>query len=118
MSGIRVYPLREPRSGRRYSVLKVMTESGLVGFGECEAVSSSDLARATQIVTGKPATGYEVIRQQLLPLPGLQAAVNVALLDILGRKAKAPNDIAGVSTSYSKGAIRIRSSSRLTRQTH
>jgi galactonate dehydratase len=41
-------------------------------------------------VTGKPATGYEVIRQQLLPLPGLQAAVNVALLDILGRKAKAP----------------------------
>jgi galactonate dehydratase len=90
VSGMRVYPLREPRSGRRYSVLKVLTESGLVGFGECEAVSSSDLARATQIVTGKPATGYEVIRQQLLPLPGLQAAVNVALLDILGRKAKAP----------------------------
>ena len=71
-------------------MLKVVTESGLVGFGECEAVSSADLARATQIVTGKPATAYEVIRQQLLPLPGLQAAVNVALLDILGKKAKAP----------------------------
>ncbi|MSO24181.1 MAG: hypothetical protein EXQ58_13255 [Acidobacteria bacterium] len=31
-----------------------------------------------------------VIRQQLLPLPGLQAAINVALLDILEKKAKAP----------------------------
>ena len=90
VSGIRVYPLREPRSGRRYSVLKIMTESGLAGFGECEPVSSADLARATQIVSGRPATAYEVIRQQLLPLPGLQAAVNVALLDILGKKAKAP----------------------------
>ena len=90
VSGIRVHPLREPVSGRRYTVLKVLTESGLFGFGECEAVSTADLAKATQIVTGKPATAYEVIRQQLLLLPGLQAAVNVALLDILGKKAKAP----------------------------
>src|SRR5262245_21345339 len=82
VSGMRVYPLREPRSGRRYSLLKVVSESGLSGFGECEAVSASDLAKATQIVVGKPATGYEVIRQQLLPLPGLQAAINVAMLDI------------------------------------
>jgi galactonate dehydratase len=71
-------------------VLKVVSESGLVGFGECEAVSATDLAKATQIVTGKPATAYEVIRQQLLPFPGLQAAINVALLDILGKKAKVP----------------------------
>lgn len=90
VSGIRVYPLREPGSGRRYSVVKLVTESGLVGFGECEAVSAAELAKATRIVTGKPATAYEVIRQQLLPLPGLQAAINVALLDILGKKAKAP----------------------------
>jgi len=90
VSGIRVYPLREPISGRRYTVLKVETESGLFGFGECEAVSSVDLRKVTQIVSGKPATAYEVIRQQLLLIPGLQAAVNVALLDILGKKAKAP----------------------------
>ena len=90
VSGIRVYPLREPISGRRYTVLKIVTESGLFGFGECEAVSSADLGKMTQIVTGKPATAYEVIRQQILPLLGLQAAVNVALLDILGKKAKAP----------------------------
>ena len=90
VSDIRVYPLREPRSGRRYCVLKIVTKSGLAGFGECEAVSSADLAKATRIVTGKPATAYEAIRQQMLPLPGLQAAVNVALLDILGKKTKAP----------------------------
>lgn len=90
VSGIHVYPLREPISGRSYTVLKVLTESGFFGFGECESVSSADLAKATQTVTGKPATAYEVIRQQLLPLPGLQAAINVALLDILGKKAKAP----------------------------
>jgi len=90
VSGIRVYSLREPRSGRRYTVLKVATESGHFGFGECEAVSAAELAKATQVATGKPATAYEVIRQQLLALPGLQAAINVALLDILGKKAKAP----------------------------
>jgi L-alanine-DL-glutamate epimerase-like enolase superfamily enzyme len=77
-----VYPAERP-------LLKIVTESGLAGFGECEAVSA-EMAKAAQIVTGKPATAYEVIRQQLLPLPGLQAAINVALLDILGKKAKAP----------------------------
>jgi galactonate dehydratase len=53
-------------------------------------VSAAELAKATRIVTGKPATAYEVIRQQLLQLPGLQAAINMALLDVLGKKAKAP----------------------------
>ncbi|MCI0420322.1 MAG: hypothetical protein L0312_14040 [Acidobacteria bacterium] len=90
VSGLRVYPLREPVSGRRYTVLKVQTASGTFGFGECDGASSADVARTAQIVTRKPATAYEVIRQQLLLLPGLQAAINVALLDIIGKKAKAP----------------------------
>ena len=90
LAGIRVYPLREPRSGRRYTVLKVLTESGHFGFGECEPLSAPELAKAMQVATGKPATAYEVIRQQLLALPGLQAAINMALLDILGKKTKAP----------------------------
>src|SRR5262245_1124835 len=90
VSSIRAYPLREPISGRRYTVIKAVTESGLAGYGECEAVSSADLGKITQMAVGKPATAYEPIRRELLPLPGLQAALNMALLDILGKKAKAP----------------------------
>ena len=90
MSVLRLYPLREPVSGRRYTLLKIVTESGLVGMGECGEVSAADFAKATRIVAEKPATAYEVIRQHLLPWPGLQAAVNMALLDILGKKAQAP----------------------------
>jgi galactonate dehydratase len=90
VSTVRAFSLREPVSRRSYTVLKVATESGVVGFGECEAVSSAELAKAIQTVVGKPATAYEVIRQQLHPLPGLQAALNMALLDILGKIVKAP----------------------------
>jgi hypothetical protein len=32
---IRHFPVREPVSGNRYSVLKVMTRSGLIRWGEC-----------------------------------------------------------------------------------
>jgi galactonate dehydratase len=90
VSSLRAYPLREPISGRKYVVLKIATASGLAGFGECEALSTSDLAAAQQLLIGKPATAYEALRQQLLRLPSLQAAVNIALLDILGKQAKAP----------------------------
>jgi galactonate dehydratase len=39
---------------------------------------------------GKPATAFEVLRQSLLTIPNLQAAINMALLDVVGRFVKAP----------------------------
>lgn len=87
---VRTYRLLEPDSGRRYTVVKVQTASGLTGFGEGRPVSHDDFLRARSLLLGKPATAYEVIRQQLTGMPGLQAAVNIALLDLIGKQAKAP----------------------------
>jgi galactonate dehydratase len=87
---LEAYPLREPVSGRRYTVIRIQTHSGLIGFGECGSVSADDLARAKPVVLGKPATAYEIVRRQLGAVPNLQAAVNIALLDIVGKWSKAP----------------------------
>ncbi len=82
--------LREPVSGRSYSVVKIQTRSGLVGYGECAGASIADLARVKALVVGIQATAYEVARRRLAGLPGLQAAVNMALLDLLGKSRRVP----------------------------
>jgi galactonate dehydratase len=90
VTALEAYPLREPVSGRRYTVVRVQTNSGLIGFGECGSVSVEDLARVRPLVLGKPATAYETVRRQLSAVSNLQAAVNIALLDIVGKWSKAP----------------------------
>jgi galactonate dehydratase len=87
---LEAYPLREPVSGRRYTIIRVQTHSGLTGFGECGPVSVGDLAKTRPLVLGKTATAYEMVRRQLEGVPNLQAAVNIALLDIVGKWSKAP----------------------------
>jgi len=90
VTDVATYPLREPVSGRRYTVVRLQTQSGLTGFGECGSVSGEDLAKAKLVVVGKPATACEIVRRQLSTVPSLQAAVNIALLDIVGKSSKAP----------------------------
>ena len=90
IADLRAYPLQEPVSGRRYTVIRLRTKSGLEGYGECSGVTAAELARARETLSGKPATAFEVIRPQLAALPGVQAAVNMALLDIVGKIARAP----------------------------
>lgn len=90
VTGLRAYRLREPGSGRSYTVIKITTQSDLSGFGECGVASSEDVAKARQILIAMPATAYEVARQRLVSLPRLQAAVNMALLDLLGQFTHAP----------------------------
>ncbi|MBI4659214.1 MAG: mandelate racemase/muconate lactonizing enzyme family protein [Verrucomicrobia bacterium] len=85
-----MFPLVEPVSRRRYTVLKVQTKSGIVGYGETVVVHPEDLELAKQLVLGRAATAYEVLRQGLAAFPSLQAAVNMALLDILGQFSRAP----------------------------
>lgn len=82
--------MREPAGGRRYTVVRLATGSGLRGYGECISVSPAELARARRLVAGLPETAYEAVRQRLAALPNLQAAVNIALLDIAGKLARAP----------------------------
>jgi galactonate dehydratase len=90
VSEIKAYPLREPVSRRAYAVLEVQTKGGLTGYGECPAAAPEALALAKQAAVGQAATSYEVIGRQLAANPGMQAAVGMALLDIVGKYTKAP----------------------------
>lgn len=90
ISAVSSFPLREPASRRRYTILELQTKSGLTGYGECREISSDHLAQARQSVVGWAATAFEVLRHQLESLPGVQAALNMALLDLLGKSVRAP----------------------------
>lgn len=87
---LHLFPLREPSSGRRYAVLKLETRSGLVGFGECRSATRQEFAETERIAAGTPVTNYEVLRLRLAHVPALQAAVNLACLDVVGQQSKAP----------------------------
>jgi len=90
ISAIEVWPLREPKSGRQYTVVRVDTRSGVRGYGECGPVTPRELDAARQAIAGSAASAYEVIWRRLEGVPGIRAGVDIALLDILGRYAKAP----------------------------
>jgi len=83
---IRHFPLREPASGNRYSLLKITTRSGLTGWGECGFDSTADLKALQSAWIGKPANAYATIP----PTTPFRAALDIALLDILGKAANAP----------------------------
>ena len=83
---IRHFPLREPVSGNRYSFLRITTRSGLVGWGECGYDSTADLKTLQSAWIGKPANAYATIP----PSTPFRAALDIALLDILGKAANAP----------------------------
>jgi galactonate dehydratase len=91
ITALRDFPLREPVSGRTYTVIKVQTRGGLEGYGECGSVTAAELAQALKIVRGKEASQFETVRFQLKSTPsGLAAALNMAMLDLVGRSVKAP----------------------------
>jgi galactonate dehydratase len=88
IAGLRGWRLREPSSGRRYTVVRLETRSGLAGYGEGGPVKGSDISEARPLVLGKAATDLELVRLQLAGSPAIEAAVNNALLDILGKSTK------------------------------
>src|SRR6185369_5266207 len=91
ITALRHYPLREPVSGRIYTVIKLQTRGGLEGYGECASVTATDLAQTVKAVVGKEATQFETVRFQLKSTSsGLAAALNMAMLDLVGRSVKAP----------------------------
>src|SRR5665213_4363738 len=72
---IRHFPLREPVSGNRYSLLKITTRSGLIGWGECGFDPNADFKAVQSAWTGKPANTYATIP----PLTPFRAALDIAL---------------------------------------
>lgn len=87
---VRWYPVREPVSRRRYTVVRLMTSSGLVGYGECGPIDRSEMREAAEAVVEQDASAYEVIRSRAAQLVRARAAIDMALLDIMGRRAGAP----------------------------
>jgi galactonate dehydratase len=83
---IRWFPVREPVSGNRYAILRVKTRSGLTGWGECAQASPQDARALENTWAGRPATLYAAIDASS-PLGG---ALDMAMLDILGKACRAP----------------------------
>jgi len=83
---IRHFPLREPVSGARYSLLRVKTRSGLTGWGECAFDPAADMKSLESAWIGKPVHTYAAIK----PLTPFAAALDIALLDIVGKACNAP----------------------------
>jgi len=83
---IRHFPLREPVSGNRYSLLRVKTRSGVAGWGECAFDPTADFKALEAAWVGRPANAYATI----MPSTPFRAALDIALLDILGKAANAP----------------------------
>jgi galactonate dehydratase len=90
ITSLRGWRLREPVSQRRYTVIRIETRGGLTGYGEGGPVKGIDISDTRPMVVGKLASDLELVRLQLAGWPALEAAVNNALLDILGKSTKAP----------------------------
>src|SRR5262245_32962941 len=82
----RASPVREPDSGRTYTIVRLKTRSGLTGYVECGRVTPADIEKARAKLTGRPATAYAVTTTGTT----LDGAINMALLDISAKAAGAP----------------------------
>jgi galactonate dehydratase len=83
---IRHFPLREPTSGKTWSVLRVKSRSGLTGWGECQFDPAADFKALQSAWVGRAANTFATIT----PATPFAAALDMALLDIMGKAANAP----------------------------
>jgi galactonate dehydratase len=87
ITDIRHFPIREPVSKTRYSFLRVTTRAGVIGWGECKhQPNAADLNMLQSTWLGRQAHAYATIP----PSNPFRAALDIAMLDILGRAANAP----------------------------
>ena len=90
ITGLRGWRLREPVSGRRYTVVRLETRGGLTGYGEGGPARAADILDARAALGGRTANETEFVRHRLTALPPMEAAVSNAMLDILGKSTKIP----------------------------
>jgi len=88
ISSAAAFRVREPSGGRSYAILRLETRSGLRGYGECPTMLAAELEQVRSVLAGKPATAFEVVGRDIGRCIG--AAVNMALLDILGKSTATP----------------------------
>jgi galactonate dehydratase len=90
ITALRAWRLREPGSGRRYTVIRIESRGGEIGYGEGGPVPAAGITEAKAAVIGRRATEAEFIRHRLASLPAMEAAVNNAFLDLLAKSTNAP----------------------------
>lgn len=81
--------VREPGGTRVYGMLRLAARGGAAGWGEGPPLTSAQLAHVRETVVGQPVHAYKVLHTRLAGHAGA-AAVDMALLDALGRMSKAP----------------------------
>ena len=87
---VRAWRLREPDSGRRYTIVRVASKTGVTGFGEGGPIKAADFADVRAALVDKRATALEFVRHRFAETPALEAAIGNALLDLSARVADVP----------------------------
>lgn len=90
MIALDAFPVREPVSKRAYTCLRLRTRSGATGFGECSRITPTDLTTLRGAIAGNPASSFESIRRGLMVSSPAMAALDMAMLDLLGKFTNAP----------------------------
>jgi galactonate dehydratase len=90
IASLRGWRLREPSSGRRYTVLRLETAGGLVGYGEGGPATAPEMLEARTAAVGRRVNETEFIRHRLAAQPAMEAAVSAAFFDLLGKSTKTP----------------------------
>jgi galactonate dehydratase len=90
ITSFRAWRIKEPVSGRRYTVVKLQSQSGNSGYGEGGPASGLEIAEARGAVTGRRATESEFVRSRFAKVPALEAAVSNAMLDLVSRSREIP----------------------------
>ncbi len=90
ITNLRAWRLREPASRRRYTVVRVESRGGATGYGEGGPARAGEIAEAKNAVVGRRATEAEFVRLRLTTMPAMEAAINNAFLDLLGKTTSVP----------------------------
>src|ERR1700744_2222133 len=68
VSDIRAYQMKSPDAGRGPVILQVRSKSGLVGYGECNSLSPTELEATKQVVVGRAPSADQAL-DSLAPQP-------------------------------------------------
>src|SRR5262245_17373623 len=75
IAGFRAWRMKEPASGRRYTIVRLQSQSSDTGYGEGGPAPGAEIAEARTAVVGRRAHETEFIRARLASIPAMEAAV-------------------------------------------